>query len=191
MALVLPGEEVTLNEPGRRFARHHHRDAYVALLVSGTCEEAGDCGRFLARPGDVLVHRSFEAHQDTIGRKGALFINLRVDGSLCVLEEFRIPSSFDPASVRVFNTNGFHFDARALADLDIPWTYFRVTKKVDGQPVIQFERLVNEVTSFLPSRYLLVPRSGAGARFLPVKDHEELAQRRGEIELVARSRGMI
>ena len=82
MPLVLPGQEVTLNEPGRRFARHHHRDAYVALLVSGTCEEAGDCGRFLARPGDVLVHRSFEAHQDTIGRKGALFINLRVDGSL-------------------------------------------------------------------------------------------------------------
>ena len=55
----------------------------------------------------------------------------------------------------------------------------------------QFERLVNEVTSFLPSRYVLVPRSGAAARFLPVKDHEELAQRRGEIELVARSRGML
>jgi UTP--glucose-1-phosphate uridylyltransferase len=57
--------------------------------------------------------------------------------------------------------------------------------------VIQFERLVNEVTSFLPSRYLLVPRNGVGARFLPVKDNEELAQRRGEVELVARSRGMI
>jgi UTP--glucose-1-phosphate uridylyltransferase len=66
-----------------------------------------------------------------------------------------------------------------------------VTKKVDGAPVIQFERLVNEVTSFMPSRYLLVPRSGADSRFLPVKDKEELAQRRGEIELVARSRGML
>ena len=118
-------------------------------------------------------------------------IPVRVDGTLCVLEEFRIPKSFDPASVRVFNTNVFHFDARTLLELDIPWTYFRVTKRVDEQPVIQFERLVNEVTSFVSSRYLLVPRNGAGARFLPVKDNEELAQRRGEIELVARSRGML
>src|SRR6185436_19462448 len=69
-------------------------------------------------------------------------IPVRVDGKLRVLEEFRIPKSFDPATVRVFNTNVFHFDARALHDLDIPWTYFRVTKKVDEQPVIQFERLV-------------------------------------------------
>jgi UTP--glucose-1-phosphate uridylyltransferase len=118
-------------------------------------------------------------------------IPVRVDGKLMVLEEFRIPKSFDPASVRVFNTNVFHFEARALNELKIPWTYFRVTKKVDAAPVIQFERLVNEVTSFLPSRYLLVPRSGAQARFLPVKDNQELEQRREQIELVARSRGML
>lgn len=118
-------------------------------------------------------------------------IPVRVDGKLCVLEEFRIPKGFDPASVRVFNTNVFHFDARALHDLDIPWTYFRVTKKVDEQPVIQFERLVNEITSFLPTRYLRVPRNGVDARFLPVKDNEELAKRRGEIEQVARARGML
>ena len=132
---------------------------------------------------------SCEVVEKIAGDRGG--IPVRVDGSLRMLEEFRIPKSFDPASVRVFNTNVFHFDARALATLDIPWTYFRVTKKVEEQPVIQFERLVNEVTSFLPTRYLLVPRSGPGARFLPVKDHEELAQRRGEIELVARSRGML
>jgi UTP--glucose-1-phosphate uridylyltransferase len=130
-----------------------------------------------------------EVVEKVAGDRGG--IPVRVDGKLCVLEEFRIPKSFDPASVRVFNTNVFHFDARALHDLDIPWTYFRVTKQVDEQSVIQFERLVNEVTSFLPSRYLLVPRNGVGARFLPVKDNEELAQRRGEIELVARSRGML
>jgi UTP--glucose-1-phosphate uridylyltransferase len=118
-------------------------------------------------------------------------IPVRVDGKLCVLEEFRIPKTFDPASVRVFNTNVFHFDARALNDLDIPWTYFRVTKKVDEQPVIQFERLVNEVSSFLSTRYLRVPRNGVDARFLPVKDNEELAKRRGEIEQVARARGML
>ncbi len=118
-------------------------------------------------------------------------IPVRLDGALCVLEEFRIPKSFDPASVRVFNTNVFHFDARVLNGLKIDWTYFRVTKSVEGQPVIQFERLVNEVTSFLASRYLLVPRSGSEARFLPVKDNDELEQRRKEIELIASSRGML
>lgn len=118
-------------------------------------------------------------------------IPVRLDGKPVVLEEFRIPKSFDPASVRVFNTNVFHFDARALHDLDMPWTFFRVTKKVDDKPVIQFERLVNEVTSHLPTRYLRVPRSGVDARFLPVKDNEELAKRRGEIEQVARARGML
>lgn len=118
-------------------------------------------------------------------------IPVRVDGKPCVLEEFRIPSDFDPATVRVFSTNTFTFDARTLSRLDLPWSYFRVQKQVDGQPVIQFERLVNQVTSALSTRYLHVPRSGAGARFLPVKDPDELAARRPEIEMVARSRGWL
>jgi UTP--glucose-1-phosphate uridylyltransferase len=118
-------------------------------------------------------------------------IPVRVDGKPCVLEEFRIPASFDPASVRVFNTNVFHFDARALLELDMAWTFFTVTKKVDGKPVIQFERLVNEITSALPTKYLHLPRTGADSRFLPVKDNEELALRLPEIELIAQSHGWL
>lgn len=75
MPLVLPGHEVSLNEPGRVFHRHHHLSGYAALLVEGSCEEAGDRGRFQLRPGDVLLHRPFEAHRDRIGASGALFIN--------------------------------------------------------------------------------------------------------------------
>ena len=118
-------------------------------------------------------------------------IPARVDGRLVVLEEFRIPPSFDANSVRVFNTNVFHFDARALSELDMPWTFFRVTKKVDGRSAIQFERLVNEITFRLPTHYLRVPRSGPDARFLPVKDLDELEARRAENELIARTRGML
>lgn len=114
-------------------------------------------------------------------------IPVRVDGKPCVLEEFRIPPSFDPAIVRVFNTNVFHFDARALLELDMPWTFFTVTKKVEGKPAVQFERLVNEVTSVLSTKYLHLPRTGERSRFLPVKDNEELAARMPEIELVARA----
>src|SRR5436189_3190956 len=53
--------------------------------------------------------------------------------SLSVLEEFRIPPTFDPQTVRVFNTNVFHFDAAALLGLSVPWTYFTVKKKVGGR----------------------------------------------------------
>jgi len=79
MRLVLPGEEVSLNEPGRTFARHHHLKAYAALIVSGSCDEAGDRGRFRACAGDVLVHLSFEAHRDRIGPSGAKIINFDLD----------------------------------------------------------------------------------------------------------------
>lgn len=118
-------------------------------------------------------------------------IPVRVDGKPQVLEEFRIPPSFDPATVRVFNTNVFHFDAKALLELDMPWTFFTVTKKVDGKPVIQFERLVNEITSVLPTKYLHLPRTGEHSRFLPVKDNEELAARVPEIQAVARAHGWL
>lgn len=79
MPLVLPGEEVSLNVPGRRFARHHHLKGYAALIVSGSCDEAGDRGRFRASAGDVLVHLAFEAHQDQIGAAGAKIINFELD----------------------------------------------------------------------------------------------------------------
>lgn len=108
-----------------------------------------------------------------------------------VLEEFRLPESFDPTTVPVFNTNTFHFDARALASLAMEFTFFVAQKKVGSEPVIQFERLIGEVTSHLDSRFVRLPRAGEESRFLPVKDNTELAERRAEIELVARARGMI
>lgn len=114
-----------------------------------------------------------------------------VDGKLSVLEEFRIPPSFDPKQVGVFATNVFYFEAKAVLDLKMKWTYFTVQKKVDGQPVVQFERLVNEITSALPTVYLHMPREGADSRFLPVKDHEELARRQPEILAVVKARGII
>ncbi len=114
-----------------------------------------------------------------------------VGDKLCILEEFRIPPSFDPATVRVFATNVFYLDAPSLLSLDMKWTYFTVHKKVDDQPVVQFERLVNEITSIKPTAFLHMPREGAISRFLPVKDNDELARRVPEILAVARARGIV
>lgn len=118
-------------------------------------------------------------------------IPVRLDGRPVILEEFRVPATFDPSDVGVFNTNTFHFDAQALRDLDMPWTYFVVEKEVDGAKVIQFERLINEVASHLDAIFLRVPRQGAASRFLPVKDADQLAAKQDDIEAVARGRGML
>ncbi len=118
-------------------------------------------------------------------------IPARLDGRPVILEEFRLPEAFDAATVRVFNTNTFQFDARALLELNMDWTYFIVEKKVDGSPVVQFERLIGEITSHLKTRFLLVPRTGGDSRFLPVKDNEELEKRRSEIQSGVSTRGIL
>jgi UTP--glucose-1-phosphate uridylyltransferase len=184
-----------------------HGDLPDALKRSGLLE------RFVARGGKTLMMTNIDnlggtldplilgfhlAHglpvtSEVVDKLGSDRggIPVRVDGKPCVLEEFRIPPSFDPATVRVFNTNVFHFDAKALLELEMPWTFFTVTKKVEGQNVVQFERLVNEVTSVLPTKYLHLPRTGEKSRFLPVKDNDELAARVPEIELIAKANGWL
>lgn len=115
---------------------------------------------------------------------------VHAEGKLQVLEEFRMPPTFDPSTVDVFNTNTFLVRAEPLAKAPMGWTFFEVEKKVDDRPAIQFERLVQEITAHLPSTYLRVPRAGAESRFLPVKDFDELARRKDDIVTVARARGM-
>jgi UTP--glucose-1-phosphate uridylyltransferase len=117
-------------------------------------------------------------------------IPARLDEQPVVLEEFRLPEDFDPATVSVFSVNNFGFDAEALNGLSMDFTFFEVEKKVDGRPAIQYERLINEVTFQLPTHYVQVPRKGAASRFLPVKDHDELARRKSDLETLAAERGM-
>jgi UTP--glucose-1-phosphate uridylyltransferase len=114
----------------------------------------------------------------------------RVDGVPQIVEAFRFPAGFDQDRIPVFNTNTFVMDAAAI-DRDFDLTYFLVEKLVAGQKVIQFERLVGELTAFLPTRFLEVERGGADGRFQPAKDPEELARRAPEIEALLRARGVV
>jgi UTP--glucose-1-phosphate uridylyltransferase len=103
-----------------------------------------------------------------------------------IIEGFRFPADFDQTRIGVFNTNTFFLDARAI-DRDFELPYYRVEKKVDGAPVIQFERLVGELTAFVPSRFVVVPRDGEDCRFIPVKEPEDLAKQKPLIEIVVAS----
>ena len=113
-----------------------------------------------------------------------------MDGRLQIVESFRFPASFDQDRIPVFNTNTLVFDAEAI-DRDFDLTWFAVRKKVDGRDAVQFERLVGELTAFLPSTFLRVERDGEDGRFQPVKDPGELDRRRDGIRSILRARGVI
>ncbi len=114
----------------------------------------------------------------------------RVDGLLQIVEGFRFPRDFDQDSIPVFNTNSFVIDARAI-DRDFDYSWFAVSKEVDGEQVIQFERLVGELTAFLPCHCIGVMREGDEGRFMPVKDPPELEARREGIMHMLNRRGAL
>jgi len=98
---------------------------------------------------------------------------VRVDGRLQLLEGPRFPASFDQELVPVFNTNTALFDLDALdREYDLTWLY--VQKDVGGLPAVQLERLYHEVSRFVPTTYLDVPRLGPRGRFLPIKTPDDL-----------------
>jgi UTP--glucose-1-phosphate uridylyltransferase len=110
---------------------------------------------------------------------------VRVAGKLQLVEGPRFPDSFDQETVPVFNTNTALFDIDALdVDYDLSWLY--VVKDVDGRPSVQLERLYHEVSAFLPTQYLEVPRRGVRGRFLPIKTPADLERAENDLrELVS------
>ena len=60
---------------GCNLSRHRHERGYLCVVLSGGFEEAGDCGRRIARAGDVNCHGPFDAHCDRFLVKGAETIN--------------------------------------------------------------------------------------------------------------------
>lgn len=183
-----------------------HGDLTSALVQSGALE------RFLDRGGRTLLMSNVDnlaasldpavigAHLDSGAEMTVEVVArqkgdpggapLRVDGKLQIVEDFRLPGGFARDSLPVFNTNTFVLDAEPLRG-DLPLTWFVVKKHVDGRDAIQFEHLVGELSAHLECSLLEVSREGAEARFLPVKDPDELARRLPDIEAVMRARGVL
>jgi UTP--glucose-1-phosphate uridylyltransferase len=99
----------------------------------------------------------------------------RVDGRTQLLEAFRFPAGFDQAQIPVFNTNTALIELDALREpVDLTWLL--VEKRVEDEPVVQFERLYHELSAHVPTTFLVVPRDGVRSRFLPVKEPDDLAR---------------
>jgi AraC-like DNA-binding protein len=56
--------------------RHRHGDSYLALVLSGGYEEAGDGGRHRVRAGHVVLHGAFEAHVNRYDAEGSEVLDL-------------------------------------------------------------------------------------------------------------------
>jgi UTP--glucose-1-phosphate uridylyltransferase len=164
------------------------RAAGGTLLVMSNVDNLGAT----VDPAMLALHRELgailtaEVVRKDAGDKGGA--PARLDGVPQIIEGFRFPPAFDQDAIPVFNTNTLLFEAAAL-DRDFPLPFYRVEKQVDGRPAIQFERLVGELSAFLPTRFVEVRREGPDGRFLPAKDPEELRRRLAAIaEVVAHAR---
>jgi len=112
---------------------------------------------------------------------------VRVDGRMTMVEGMRFPPDFDQAVIPVFNTNTALIDLEALdRQYELTWLY--VEKEVGGRTAVQLERLYHEITSFVPTTFLVVPRGGPRGRFFPIKTPDDLsASREGLRELLSAS----
>jgi len=81
---IYPGRQ--RRQPSAILPRHRHQDSYVALVLSGGYEEAGDRGRHRVRAGNAVVHGGFEAHLD------------RFDASTSEVLDVALPLSHEPSS---------------------------------------------------------------------------------------------
>lgn len=70
------------HNPGELRDRHCHDDAFVAVVLEGGYQEAGDEGRWNVRPGDALIHHAFESHLDRFEAKGARVLVLDLPARL-------------------------------------------------------------------------------------------------------------
>lgn len=112
----------------------------------------------------------------------------RVGERVQIVEGFRFPRDFDFDRIRFINTNTFMISLSAW-EKDYPLSWFYVEKKVDGRKVVQMERLIGELSAFVETAYLAIPRSGPRGRFFPVKTPADLEALRRDAELRKRFSG--
>ncbi len=179
-----------------------HGDLLEAIRVSGTLARLRDRGaRHLmvsnvdnlgARIDPVVIGAHVLAGSPLtveVARKDgdAGGAPVRLDGRAVLLEGPRFPAGFDHDTIPVFNTNTAVVDVDVLEHpAELTWLY--VEKDVDGEPAVQLEHLYHELSAFVPTTFLVVPRHGPRGRFFPIKVPDDLERSRASLrEMLAAS----
>jgi UTP--glucose-1-phosphate uridylyltransferase len=108
-----------------------------------------------------------------------------VEGRLEMVEGFRFPPGVDATRLPYLATNTFVI-SRRLLEARHSLTWFYVEKQVEGRAAVQMERLVNELSRFVETSYVVTPRGGPKGRFFPIKTREDLERLRADPALVRR-----
>jgi UTP--glucose-1-phosphate uridylyltransferase len=170
-----------LRESGLRdeLARRGIRYLYFSNVDNlGATLDARIIGYHAERGVDMTAELAANLGRDKAG------CAVRAEGRLRLMEGFRLPP--DAPQFPDLSLNSFVFTLKALAQ-EIPLTSHLVTKKVEGRPALQVERITCEATEAVDAsgRPLLslacirVPRSGGptsffDGRFYPVKEPADL-----------------
>lgn len=86
-----------------------------------------------------------------------------------IVELFRILSA-NISHFQLINTNSMIINAN-LDFSTVNWSWHRVKKKIDNQLVVQYERLLQDLTATFQTQYINVPRE---LRFMPIKNIDDL-----------------
>jgi UDP-N-acetylglucosamine pyrophosphorylase len=89
-----------------------------------------------------------------------------------IVEKFRLSSHTNPDEYDWMSTNSMVIDANLDFD-SIKWSWHRVKKKLDGRLVVQYERLLQDLTAHFQTQFIGVKRQ---CRYMPIKTQEDFRE---------------
>jgi len=183
---LTPDNQLYLEEDSPRFYPCGHGDAIPALRGSGLLDS------FLSQGGKYIVfvnvnnimarlEPSLVGQHIKSGRPVTCEVVDRLPtdagGVLCdvggvdqIVEEFRITGGVDMTKFSWLNTNSMTVDANLTFD-EVRWSWHRTKRNVEGKLVVQYERLLQDLTSTFQTSYIASPRH---SRYMPVRTVEDL-----------------
>jgi UTP--glucose-1-phosphate uridylyltransferase len=176
LSLYGPGHGDLIPAMRRSGALEWLRDRGVEFLLMANVDNLG------ANLDPVLLGHFAGLHVDMMtevvdrlpGERGGA--PCAVNGRIQIVEDFAFPDDFDSQRIPCFNTNTLWFRTSAL-DRDFPMRWYAVTKQAEGRSVVQFERLVGQMSWFLKTAWARVDRS----RFLPIKTPADLEEKQAAL----------
>lgn len=183
---LTPDNQLHRTPSGPSFSPCGHGDMPSALKHSGILQDFLDAGgkyifvsnvdNLFSMPDPKVVGQHIvskkpvtcEVTQNQKEDTGGILCNHM--GSRQVVEKFRLSGESDPSSFAWLSTNSMVINAN-LDFENIRWSWHRVKKSIDGKLVVQYERLLQDLTSTYQTQFIGVQRK---CRYVPVKTQADL-----------------